>query len=152
MKKQRNYSQLKEQEKSPEKTNNEIDLTSLLDSEFEKQVIKTLKELRKTINRNADHCNRELETIKRNQSNHPIRTADRKTNEKKKNQSNIWDLWDNIKHTNLHITGCNLSWGWTGRGGTNERLALGVGTGTAHSIFPSGRRINQRLSLRPEPE
>ena len=31
MKKQRNYSQLKEQEKSPERTNNETDLSSLLD-------------------------------------------------------------------------------------------------------------------------
>ena len=27
-----------------------------------------LKELRKTINRNVDHCNKELETIKRSQS------------------------------------------------------------------------------------
>ena len=27
-----------------------------------------LKELRKIINRNADHCNKEVETIKRNQS------------------------------------------------------------------------------------
>ena len=34
-----------------------------------------------------------------------------------------------------------------GKRGTNERLALGVGTGTGHSIFPSGRRINHRLSL-----
>ena len=34
-----------------------------------------------------------------------------------------------------------------GRGGTHERLALGVGTGSGHSHFPSGRRINHRLSL-----
>ena len=34
-------------------------------------------------------------------------------------------------------------------GGTNERLALGVWTGTCHSNFQSGRRINQRLSLPP---
>ena len=27
-----------------------------------------LKELRKTIERNADHCNKELETVKRDQS------------------------------------------------------------------------------------
>ena len=44
---------------------------------------------------------------------------------------------------------CNLSGGWTGRGGTNERLALGFWTGTCHSNFQSGRRINQRLSLLP---
>ena len=47
----------------------------------------------------------------------------------------------------LFHTGCNLSWGWMGRGGSHERLALGVGTGTGHSNFPSGRRINHRLSL-----
>ena len=68
MKKKRNYSQLKEQEKSHERTNNERDLTSLLDPEFKKEVIIVLKELRKIINRNGDHCNKELETIKRSQS------------------------------------------------------------------------------------
>ena len=41
---------------------------------------------------------------------------------------------------------------WTGRGGTNERLALGCWTRTCHSNFQSGRRINQRLNLTPEPE
>ena len=60
MKKQRNYSQLKEQEKSPKRTNNETDLSSLLDPEFKKEVIKMLKELRKIISRNADHFNKEL--------------------------------------------------------------------------------------------
>ena len=68
MKKQRNYSQLKEQEKSPERTNNETDLSSLPDPKFKKEVIKMLKEIRKIINRNADQCNKELKTIKRNQS------------------------------------------------------------------------------------
>ena len=68
MKKQRNYSQLEEQEKSPERTNNETDLTRLLDHKFKKEIIKMLKELRKMIDRNADHCNKELETIKTNQS------------------------------------------------------------------------------------
>ena len=63
MKKQRNYSQWKEQEKSAERVNNETDLSSLPDPDFKKKVIKVLKELRKIINRNADHCNKELETI-----------------------------------------------------------------------------------------
>ena len=41
---------------------------------------------------------------RQNNGNHPIRTADRKTNtERKKEKSNIWDLWDNIKHVNLCI-------------------------------------------------
>ena len=43
MKRQKNYSQLK-QEKSPEKTNNETDLTSLLDPELKNVAVKMLSE------------------------------------------------------------------------------------------------------------
>ena len=68
MRKQRNCSQLKEQERSPKITNNEAQLTSLLDYEFKKAVVKILTELRKTVDRNTDHCNKELEIIKMNQS------------------------------------------------------------------------------------
>ena len=46
MKKLRNHSQLKEQENSPEEANNETDLCSLTDSEFKKEIVKILKELR----------------------------------------------------------------------------------------------------------
>ena len=59
MEKQRNCSQWKEQEKW---TKNETELTSLLEPQFKKEVIKMLKELGKIINRNADHCDKELET------------------------------------------------------------------------------------------
>ena len=68
MKRQRNYTQSKEQEKSSERTNYETELTCLLDPKFKKVVIKMLTELRKIINRNTDHCNKELEAIKMNQS------------------------------------------------------------------------------------
>ena len=68
MKKQRKYSQLKGQEKSPERTDNETDLSSISHPEFKKEVIKMLKEIRKVIIRNVDDCNKELEIIKRNQS------------------------------------------------------------------------------------
>lgn len=37
------------------------------DPEFKKEVIQILKKLRKIIARNRDHCNKELETIKRGQ-------------------------------------------------------------------------------------
>ena len=67
MKKQRNHSKLRE-EKSPERTTNEIDISSILHPELKKEVIKMLQELRKIMDRNAGHCNKELETIKRNQS------------------------------------------------------------------------------------
>ena len=40
-------------------------LSSVIDSEFKKEVMKVLKELRKAIDRNADYCKKELETIKR---------------------------------------------------------------------------------------
>ena len=48
---------MKDQEKSTE-TNNEIELTSLPDPKLEKVVIKMLNELRKIININAVHCNK----------------------------------------------------------------------------------------------
>ena len=65
MKKQRNRSQLKNQENSPERTTNETDLFSLTDTEFEKEIMKILKELRRAVDRNADYCKKELETIKK---------------------------------------------------------------------------------------
>ena len=56
MKKQRNHSQLKDLENSPEGTNNETDLFIQTDTEFKKAVMKILKELRKAIDKNADYC------------------------------------------------------------------------------------------------
>ena len=65
MKKQRNHSQLQEQEKSLEEKWNETDLSSLPDSEFRKEVIKLLKGLRKVINRNAYYCKKRTRNYKR---------------------------------------------------------------------------------------
>ena len=64
MKNHRNHSQLKDQESYPEGTNNETDLFSRIDK-FKTQVTKTLKELRKAVDRNAGYCKKELETIMR---------------------------------------------------------------------------------------
>ena len=69
MKKQRNHSQLKDQENSPERTMRQTDLFSLIDTDFKKEIMKILKELRNAIDRNAEYCKKELETIKRNQKN-----------------------------------------------------------------------------------
>ena len=73
MKKLRNDSQLKEQENSPKAVNNEIDLTSLIDIEFKREIVKILKELRLNINKlraeiksNADSFRKELGNIRRN--------------------------------------------------------------------------------------
>ena len=74
MNKVRNHSQLKEQENSPEAANNETDLCSLIDTEFKREIVKILKELRVTMKElrtdikcNADHFRKERENIRRNQ-------------------------------------------------------------------------------------
>ena len=74
MKKLRNHSQLKEQVYSPEEGNNEIDLFSLTDTEFKKETVKILKELRGNVkelradmNSNADYFRKELENLRRSQ-------------------------------------------------------------------------------------
>lgn len=41
---------------------------SLLDSNFIKEIIKMLKELRNIIDTNEDYCDKELETMQMNQS------------------------------------------------------------------------------------
>ena len=55
MKKQKNQSRLKDQENSPERTNNETYHSNIIDSEFKKEIIKILKGLRKAVNRNAGY-------------------------------------------------------------------------------------------------
>ena len=85
MKKQRNHSQLKDQENSPEITNNETDLFSLIDTEFKKEIMKILKEFRKAIDRNAEYCKKELEAIKRDQEKLENSFAEMKTEPKTMN-------------------------------------------------------------------
>ena len=65
---ERNYLQLKEQEKFPKRTNHETEIISLLDLQIQNYgKKKMLTELRKIINKNAGHCNKGPET-KDNQS------------------------------------------------------------------------------------
>ena len=59
--------------------NNETDLFSLIDTEFKKEVMKTLKELRKVIDRNAECCKKDLE-IMRSQEKLDNSIAEIKTN------------------------------------------------------------------------
>ena len=66
MKKERKHSQIKGQENSPERANSETNLFTLIDTDFKKEIIKILKELRKAIDRNAEYCKKGLETIERN--------------------------------------------------------------------------------------
>ena len=62
-----NHCRLKDREHSPERTSNKAYLLHLIDTDFKKEIMKILTELRKAINRNAEYCKKELETIKRNQ-------------------------------------------------------------------------------------
>lgn len=63
----RNHSQLKDQENSSERTNNETDLISLISRGFRKEMMKILKELRRATDKNADYHKKDLEAIKRSQ-------------------------------------------------------------------------------------
>ena len=84
--KQKNHSQLKDQENSPGGTKNETDLFSLTDTKFKKSAMKILKELRKAISRNADYCKKELETIRRSQEKLENSFAEMKAELKARNQ------------------------------------------------------------------
>ena len=64
MKKQRQQSQFKNQENSPERTENETDLFSLTDTEFTKEIIKMMKELRMAIDRNEDYYKKGIRDYK----------------------------------------------------------------------------------------
>ena len=63
MKKLRNHSQVKQQENSPKAVNDETDLCSLTDNDFNREIEKILKELREDMNSNADSFRKELENI-----------------------------------------------------------------------------------------
>ena len=63
----RNHSQLKDQENSPGGTHNEVNICSLTDTEFKKEVMKILKELRADMNSNADYFRMEPENIRMSQ-------------------------------------------------------------------------------------
>ena len=74
VKKPRNHSQVKEQENSPEAANNETNLCSLIGTEFKKEIVKILKELRWNIEElrvdmssNEVYFRKELENIRRSQ-------------------------------------------------------------------------------------
>ena len=61
MKKHRKHSQWKEQEISREGASNDTDLYSITNTEFKKEIMKILEELRMATNSNADYFKKELE-------------------------------------------------------------------------------------------
>lgn len=79
-------------------------LTSLLDPEFKAEVIKILKKLRKIINRNTDYYNKELDTIKRNQSKLESGIAKIKTIEAMNSRINNAEEWVILEDRIMEIT------------------------------------------------
>ena len=104
--KQRNHSQLKDQEHSPERTNNEADLFNMIDTDFKQEIMKILKELRRTIDRNADYYKKELETIKRNQEKLENSFAEMKAELKAMNgrMNNVEERISDLEDTIMEIT------------------------------------------------
>ena len=64
MRRQRNISQMKEQDKSPEKELNKMETSNLLDAEFKTLVIRMLNEL----SENFNGIKKDMKTVKNNQS------------------------------------------------------------------------------------
>lgn len=100
MRKQRNHSQLEDQEKSPERRNNKTDFFSLIHGKFKKEIMKTVKKLR-TTDRNADYYEKELETKKGTKKNLvnsflEIKVDLKVVNNRMKNAEQLSDLEDRI--------------------------------------------------------
>ena len=73
------HSQLKEQENSPEAANSETDLCSLVDTEFKREIVKILRELRENMKElrvgmksNAHYFRKELEKMSQEKSENPF--------------------------------------------------------------------------------
>ena len=60
--------QMKEQYKTSEKEVNEVEISNLPNKEFKVMIIKIPSELRKRMNEHSENFNKELEHIKRNQT------------------------------------------------------------------------------------
>ena len=105
----RKHSQLKQLENSPKGVNNETDLCSLTDTEFKRETVKILKELRPNIkelradmNSNADSFRKERQNIRRSQEKLENSSAEMQTelkslkNRKNNAEEQISDLEDRI--------------------------------------------------------
>ena len=64
MRKQRSMPQTKQQENTPENMLNEMEASSLPETEFKMMVIKMHNELRRKINEHSENLNREIVSLK----------------------------------------------------------------------------------------
>ena len=125
MRRQRNMAQMKEEIKTPEKELNKMEISNLSNVEFETLVIRVLKELSEDLNSTKkiqlEMKNTLIEIKKNLQGNNSrvdgaenqINVLERKlkttkqNNKKKKriqkNKDSVSSLWDNFKHSNIHV-------------------------------------------------
>ena len=136
MKKQKVMSQMKGQDKTPEKQLNEVEIGNLPEKEFRIMIVKMIQDLGKRmeakIEKMQEMFTKDLEELKNKQTemnntlegiNSRITEAEEQINDledrmveitateqniekrMKRNEDSLRDLWDNIKHTNIHIIG-----------------------------------------------
>ena len=132
MKKQKVMSQMKGQDKTPEKQLNEVEIGNLPEKEFRIMIVKMIQDLRKRMEKMQEMFTKDLEELKNKQTemnntlegiNSRITEAEERINDledrmveitateqniekrMKRNEDSLRDLWDNIKHTNIHIIG-----------------------------------------------
>ena len=124
MKKQRVLSQMKGQDKTPEKQLNEVEIGNLPEKEFIIMIVKMIQDLRKTMNKMQEMYTKDLQELENKQTgiNSRITEAEEWINDlggrmveittskqniknrlKKKNEDNLRDLWDKTKHMKMHI-------------------------------------------------
>ena len=124
MRRQRNISQMKEQNKTPEKELNEMEISNLSDAEFKTLVIRMLQELTgyfNSIKKTQAEMKVTLSEIKKNpqrtnsgedEAENQINKLEHKEEKKiqseqqqetriQKSKDRLRSLWDNFKHTNI---------------------------------------------------
>ena len=132
MKKQKVVSQMKGQDKTPEKQLNEVEIGNLPEKEFRIMIVKMIQDLGKRMEKMQEMFTKDLEELKYKQTemNNTLEginsriteakerisdleyrmveiTAAKQNIEKrmKKNEDSLRDLWDNVKCTNIRIIG-----------------------------------------------
>ena len=110
---------MKEQDKTPEKLY-EVEIDNLPGKEFRIMIVKMIQDLGKTIGKMQEMFTKELEQTEMNTAlqgiNSRITEIEAWVNDledrmveimaaKQRNEDSLRDLWGNIKHTNICITG-----------------------------------------------
>ena len=114
-------SQMKEQDKTPEKLY-EVEIDNLPGKEF-RMIVKMIQDIRKTMTKIQETFTKDIQELKDKQMNNTLEGINSRITEieawvndledrmveimaaKQRNEDSLRDLWGNIKHTNICITG-----------------------------------------------